>query len=256
MAKKDTENFDFETESEGKAKFDLAGFFKNLTKKQKGIILAAVAGILLVIAIIVTCVIIGVNGDNNSANGGTGDDGINDDGLVDDGITNIYVASSPIKNVYYIGDNADYTGLSIFAGNSYGGGSYVNYVDNPDAFTITGFDSTTANESLTITVMYAGVSANFTVKVIEKPDAPPILTGIHLDPMPKTEYKVGEKFSYKTGKIVCTYDDGSTKVVDLTLNELSGFEGVTKEVGEHVITVKYRENGVTMKTTYTITVTE
>lgn len=255
MAKKDNDNFDFETESEGKGKLDIVAFFKNLTKQQKGIILIAAVAIVLVIAIVVTCIIIGTSGGFNGND--NGDNNIGDDNLdLSDVATDFYISSTPSKISYVENEDPDYSGLVFYLNSESTGDLFISYNDNPEEFTFTGFDSSVPVEAQIITVECRGLTDTFTISVRKLEDTPPILTGIHLDPMPKTEYKVGEKFSYKTGKIVCTYDDGSTKVVDLTLNELSGFEGVTKEVGEHVITVKYRENGVTMKTTYTITVTE
>ena len=255
MAKKE-ENFDFDTEGKAKFSFDLS-FLKNLTKQQKGIILIAAVAVVLVIAIVVTCIALGANGGNGgSSNGGTNIGGENNGDEVPDEISVFYISSTPTKISYVVGEEPDYSGLTFYMKSEATGSIFISYNSDPDAFTFSGFDSSAPVDEQVITVECNGFTDTFKISVRKLEDTPPILVSIHLDPMPKTEYKVGDKFSYKSGKIVCTYDDGSTKVVDLTLNELSGFEGVTKEVGEHTITVKYRENGVTMKITYTITVTE
>ena len=249
MAKKDNDNFDFETESEGKGKFNLVGFFNNLTKQQKGIILATVVGIVLVIAIVVVCVVIGAS--NNEHN--------NDENNNSNSIVNMYISTIPVKTVYYVGDNYDYSGLTISVKRE---DSEVIYYDSePDVFTITGFDSSAPVEEQTITVEYEGFSDNFTIKIIEVPISAPTLIGVHLDPnnMPVDTCKWGYAPDIRGAKLVCEYSNGTTKIIDLAYEHLNDYEEdlMAAQVGDTVtIPVVYDEDGVIVETSFTVTITE
>ncbi len=260
MAKKDTDNFDFEVEGEGKEKGKInlnLDFIKNLTKQQKGIILAALVGIILVIAIVVICIIVGTTGDDSTGSNNGGSNGGGSNGIVNGEISNFYISGTPNKKVYYIGETADYTGLSIFVRSEFGGGKYVNYADSPDDFSITGFDSSVITESLTITVEYAGKTDTFTIKVIETPVVLPTLVSIHLNPLPQTEYKVNDVFRFNGALIVCEYSDGTTKTEKLKMSHMSGYGDAISTPGEHKIKVIYfDDNGGHAETSFTITVTE
>ncbi len=253
MAKKD--NFDFETES----KFNLnLKFLDNLTKQQKGIILIAAVAIVLVIAIIVTIVVVGSNKENsNEPNGGEvtgGDDETND--VVQGEITSFYISSLPFDTSYYLNEEANYEGLSIFVRSSEGGGIYVDYVDRPEDFTITGFNSSVVNESLTITVEFGGGVDTFTVEVVETPKVPAVLESIYIDPMPQTTYTLEDAFVFNNARIVAVYSDGTTKSEYLLMSHIDGF-GAIDTLGEHEIKICYfDENGGYAETTLTITIVE
>ena len=257
MAKKDTENFDFDTESEGKAKFDLAGFYKNLTKQQKGIILAAVVGIVLVVAIIVICVVLGTSGnsDNNPGNSN------NQQQVPNEEIAELSISSMPTKTTYYVGDMPNYEGLSVYIVTADGNRLIVRYLDDPDAFTITGFDSSAPAVKQVITVECQGLTDTFTVNIDEIPSETPKLVSIHFSTYPKQIYSVDDKFSYLGSVLTCTYSDGSTKDIELKPEYMYGIDDVfdpTEEhillPGEHVIEIEYYEDGVFVQTEYVITV--
>ena len=253
MAKKENENFDFETESEGKGKLDIAGFFSNLTKQQKGIIIAAVVGIVLVVAIVIAVVLIGANGGID--NSGSNNNGGGNNGPVE--ITKLSVAAEPNKKVYYVGDQADFSGLSLLVTTSTGDQHVVYYSSNPEAFIFSGFDSSVAKEEQSITVEYMSLKTLFTVKIIDIPDVPPVLQSIHLEGSPKTEYKVGGTFFPLNAKIVAVYSDGTTKTISLKKSHISGFGDAVSVPGEHEIKVGYfDDNGGYAETYFTITVTE
>lgn len=259
MAKKDTENFDFETESEGKGKFDLVGFFKNLTKQQKGIIIAAVAALIVVIAVSVVLVVIGSNGGftgNDNENGDNKGPITEDGGVAAADISQIYLGATPRKIVYNVGDDYDSSDLVVIVMLNDGTNHILYYEEHKEYISITGFDSSAPAENQVITIEYKGFTCTYNITVKDFELEPPTIVSIHLDPLPKTQYKVDEMFTVEGGKIVCTYDDGSTKTVDLTPNHVSGFGAMSNGVGEYTITVKLRDNGVLYKTTYTITVTE
>ena len=257
MAKKDNENFNFDTESEGKGKFDLVGFFKNLTKQQRGIILIAAVAVVLVIAIIVTCVIIGGNGSSN--NNENNNSNVNDNGLPTD-ITGFVISNLPIKTVYYVGAEPDYTGMSLYIRSS-SGTLIINYMEQPDSFKVTGFDSSVPVEKQTITVEYEGFTDTFTIKVIEVPVAAPTLVAIRLDPnnMPVDTCKLGYAPDIRGAKLVCEYSDGTTKVINLAYEHLSDFEEdlMAAQVGDTVtIPVVYDEDGYVAETSFTVTIVE
>ncbi len=258
MAKKDNDNFDFETESEGKSKFDLVGFFKNLTKQQKGIILAAVIGVLVVIAIIVTFVIIGANTGNNAGTGNNNDGTFEED---KSNVTSISISTAPGKRTYYVGDNPSYAGLVITV--HYGGinPDLIYYDENPDDFVFTGFDSSAPADEQVITVEYKGKTDMFTVEIKETTSSAPKLVSIHFSTYPKQVFSVDDKFSYRSGVLTCTYSDGSTVDIELKPEYMYGvgdiFDPSGEHIllpGEHVIEIEYGENGVFVQTEYTITV--
>ena len=233
---------------------------KPLTTKQKIIIIVASAVAALAIAAVIIYFCIGANdGAGGSGNSGGGVLG----GLLGSGsdeqtpvLKSFYISSEPSKKSYYVGDDVNYSGLEIYLRGENLTQYYVSYDEAPDDFKISGFDSSAPAEKQTITVEYGGFTDTFVVEIKELPVAQPTLTDIHLDPMPKTEYKLGEPFTIKDAMIVCTYSDGSTKSVALELNHLSGFSAIKNGVGTYTITVKYRENGIVAQTTYTVTVTE
>lgn len=239
MAKKD-ENFDFDTESEGKGKFDLVGFFKNLTKKQKGIIVGASIGVLI---LIVVCVILfgsGLFGNNPDHS---------------DIITDIYITSKPQKTVYQRGEEVDYSGLVISVVNLNFDIVYVSYDEDPEDFKISGFDSSIPMEDQVITVSYKGFTTSFKIDIKPDPNEAVHLVKIELSSMPRTEGKVEDFPSVKGGMILCTYSDGSTKEVKLTIAHTTGFSKVTAP-GEYTIRVEYWDGDRCATTEYTITVTE
>ena len=270
MAKKDNDNFDFETESEGKGKFDLAGFFKNLTKKQRGIILAAVVGVILVVAIVITCIALTTSNGNTNENGNNITPGVNgsednnsneeENGVtVPEQITEFYISSIPNKKVYYVGDSADYSGLTVQVRGVDGVSRTINYSDDMNSFVITGFDSSSPANNQTITVECRGYTDTFSITIKEVPLVKPTLVSIRLDPAPRDTAKAGVALSVKDAKIVCVYSDGSEKSVKLAHSHLYGYENelMNAEVGDVItVYVRYTEDGYVAETSYTVTVIE
>jgi hypothetical protein len=262
MAKKDNENFDFDTEAKAKFSFDLS-FLKNLTKQQKGIILAAIVGVVLIIAIVIACVALGANGGNNNVGSGNtpgSNNGGNNENIGDsnvpDSINTLAISSFPNKTSYFVGEQPDYSGLSVFIDGEELEDIYINYDREPNSFTFSGFDSSSPAESQTITVTCGGKSATFTVKIYPLPDEAPKLVSIELIPPTKTEYKMYDPFSLKGGKIVCTYDNGDVVETPILLDYISGHEAMENGPGEYVIMVTYRDGPITLEDSFTITVTE
>lgn len=256
MAKKENDNFDFDTEEKAKFSFDLS-FLKNLTKQQKGIILAAVVSVVLVIAIIITCIALGTNSGNNDNEGGNNNTGmLPDDTKIPEDISSLNIASKPRKLSYYVGDRADYSGLIIYVKGNNGEEIYVEYDKNPEYFTITGFDSSAPSEEQIITVECDGKTISFVIKIEELPLQSAKLESIHLDPMPRTEYTLGEMLDLTDAMIVATYSDGSTVSTQLTMRNIGGFASVNAPGVYELVVGYFDDHGGYAETTFTINVTE
>ncbi|MEE1066432.1 MAG: bacterial Ig-like domain-containing protein, partial [Acutalibacteraceae bacterium] len=150
-------------------------------------------------------------------------------------LVSIEIVTPAEKTEYFVGDAADYTGLTVKA--TYNNGTTEMIED----YTVTGFDSMTAGQK-TITVEYNGKTAtyNVTVKVIE-------LVSIEIvTPAEKTEYFVGDAADYTGLTVKATYNNGTTAMIeDYTV---TGFDSMT--AGQKTITVEY--NGKTAA--YNVTV--
>lgn len=271
MAKKE-ENFDFDTESKAKVSLNFS-FFKNLTQKQKETILMIAIAVVAVIVIVVIGVLVmtGGNGDSNGSNTGeggspsgdnnTGDEG--DDDQVPEGVRLFNIASAPTKTVYFVGDELDCTGMELHYRDASNDPCYVNYEDDPDAFEITGFDSSVPVEQQVITVTCQGMSDTFVIEIKAVESETPKLVSIHFSTYPKQIYSVDDKFSYLDAVLTCTYSDGNTKDIELIPEYMYGvgdvFDPSDDHIllpGEHTIQIEYYEDGVFVQTEYTITVTE
>lgn len=171
----------------------------------------------------------------------------------------ISVSSTPDKTVYLVGDEANYDGLRITVTRNNG----ETFAVRANKCQITGFDSSEAKKSQTITVSYEGFTTTFFIKIEEPPKLTPALMSIKLETLPKTEYKLGEWLNTDGGVILCEYVDGSVYRLSLENSDVFGFvidstEGsyVTQKAGTYELTVKHMEQGIICETTYTITVTE
>ena len=263
MAKQD--NFDFDTESKAKFSLDFS-FLKNLTQKQKEMILMIAIAVVAVIVIVVIGVLVlsgSSNNDNNAGNidnvGGSEDSGSDENDTTDTSdptdYINMNISAKPTKTVYYVGESADYSGLAVFVTGKDDSSILVTYDDNPGYFTITGFNSSFPVEEQVITVTCGIVSDTFTVKIVKVPEDPRLLS-IELIPPTKLEYTTNDPFTLEGGYIVCNYDNGDVIKTPLLLDYLSGFEQIYTGPGVYEIKVTYRQGPVTLETSYTVTVTE
>ena len=213
----------------------------NTNKRKKLLIVLAAVVALSVIAGIVA-IIITVNANKQEAE---------DKNIV----RGVSIASSPTKTVYYVGEAFDPTGTKIqVLTNS---ANYTYFVDW-DQLTFEGFDSSVANEKLTITVSYKGYTTTFNVEVKDHEPETPTLTGLEVYNF-ETTYQLEEWNKYgpnSTGAYIrCIYSDGSV-VEDIVLKDKYIF-GVTKlsSAGATEITIKYSDGVTTVETTVEITVT-
>ena len=167
-------------------------------------------------------------------------------------INKIVVSVHPTKTVYYTGEDADYTGLRIEVIQNNG----ETYAIRAGVCQITGFNSAKAAEKQEITVSYQGHSTSFYIQILEKPKPTPILSSITIETLPvKTEYHLGERLNTYGGIILCQYQDGTTKRINLVNSDVYGYSAIS-EPGTYELTVRYSENGRVAETTYTITVVE
>lgn len=111
---------------------------------------------------------------------------------------------------------------------------------------VSGFNSLTPVESQIVTVSYEGFTDTFTVKIVAKSVA-----SIAVTTLPKILYIEGNTLDVTGGKVTITYDNATTKIVDLTADMVNGFDSATPAESIE-LTVSYTENGVTKTTTYNV----
>ena len=224
---KESEDFAIDDSDGKKKKFDLKD-----KKTRKKFIILVICSVLLLAGIIVGIVLFVNHGKK---------------------IAKIEIISEPIKLEYKVGDEPDYTGLVVKATRNNG----KTLILRANDCVIEGFGSELAAENQIITVNYGGCIDIFSVKIIEEIKPAPILTGIRLDPMPKTEYKVGEKLDVNGVYVVREYLDGSTVKVNLLKTDVEGWrDAYYGGPGTYTLRVSYEENGVTVYTSFDITITE
>ena len=208
-------------------------------EKKKMIIRLGAAGgvltIILAIVIVITTIVVPTVNEYNDA------------------INYVVISSTPNKTTYLIGEDANYEGLVVMVVKLNGERLFLDASDCE----ITGFDSSAAVEAQTISVKYNGFISQFNISVEEPPKPASVLTGIYLETLPKTEYAVGEWLDTTGGVIVREYMDGTTERIGLVNSYVYGWNAAyEKGAGTHTLTVKYKENGVIVSTTYQITITE
>ena len=162
----------------------------------------------------------------------------------------ILVASYPIKTKYFVGEEYNFDGLEIQVIKRSGDFYYI----TDDECTFTGFDSSTANSNLEITVEYKELTTSFFVSISERPVVKTTLKSIYLSTLPKTEYKVGESLDTTGGVIQRVYSDGSERALNLMNKYIYNFN--TSIPGTFTVDVIYIEEDQMASTTYEITVSE
>ena len=214
--------------------------------KKAIIIIGIVAAVLVVLG-----VILGVSlADHNNGN------------TIQNEIQRIYISKAPNKTQFYVDDEPDYTGLELQIVRNNGKIENIVYSDsNSSFFTFSGFNSKLPEEKQTITVTYKGYSASFNISIVRFEPPADTIKSISWVKLPKTEYKVGDFYETNGGMLLKEYNDGTTERCILLDTYVLGREaafvnGRAKNIGTYELTVKYKENGVTVYTTYTITVTE
>ena len=223
----------------------ILSFFKNIDLRDKKTLIIIIAAAVVLVAIIATVITLVVVNNKEAEETGRN-------------IDNIYISSWPKKLQYYVGEEADYDGLVIGILKKNGSTETITYSeDTKDKLTFSGLDTSKAAEEQTVTIAYKDFTCKFYISVKEVPKPAPVLVGISIAEMPKTEYKVGEWLDLTGGMILKEYSDGTTARTIIIHNYVSGWnEAVEAGPGTHTLTVKYKENGVMKTTTYDVTITE
>jgi len=119
------------------------------------------------------------------------------------------------KTVYNIGDTLDVSGGIVEVTNT--NGNITNVTLTQDM--VKGFSSVTAGTK-TLTVTYDGKTCYYTVDV----QNPVITSSISINTMPKTDYIQGETLDCSGGKLNVLMSNGTSKVIDITADMITGFE--------------------------------
>lgn len=157
-------------------------------------------------------------------------------------INNLIVISQPEKNEYIVGENFDSDGMSF----------EVIYSDGTS--TVIGPDTIIFSQNRflrpggkIITADYCGVTASFYVQVNDG-----VLTSLSVSALPaKTEYASGEELDTEGLTLTAVYDNGQSVSVN------SGYE-ISCDLsspGTKTVTVTYTLGGVTVSTSFEVTVT-
>ena len=154
-------------------------------------------------------------------------------------VSRIGITAPPDKLEYFEGEELDITGLEITA--FYNDGT-SEIIENT-AVRISGFDSETAGIQ-TLTITYAGKTANFNVTVIGKEIAKIEVTA----PPDKLEYFVREELDITGLEVTAFYNDGTSEPVAITIANISGFDSET--AGVRTLTITYADK----TTDFTVTV--
>ena len=138
--------------------------------------------------------------------------------------------TKPTKLVYNVGETIDLTNGKVKEIMASGlATSPVAMTDSQ--VTITGFDTTTVGAK-TITVKYKGFTKTFSITVVDPTSSMVIKT------LPdKLDYKYGEELDLTGGTIQITKTSGSTQILKITKQMISGYN--PKKLGSQVITVTY-----------------
>ena len=138
--------------------------------------------------------------------------------------------TKPTKLVYNVGETIDLTNGKVKEIMASGlATSPVAMTDSQ--VTITGFDTTIVGAK-TITVKYKGFTKTFSITVVDPTSSMVIKT------LPdKLDYKYGEELDLTGGTIQITKTSGSTQILNITKQMISGYN--PKKLGSQVITVTY-----------------
>ena len=102
-----------------------------------------------------------------------------------------------------------------------------------------GFDSSSLGQK-TVTITYENKTVSFTVNVVER-----ILTLITTDGAIKTEYIEGQPLDISNLKVIALYNDGTSEVIDASMDMISGYDA--NVIGKQIITVTYKGKTTTFE---------
>lgn len=154
--------------------------------------------------------------------------------------------SGDYQTSFTIGEEFNYNGLIVTA--YYSDSTYKevnNYVVSSPNMNKVG------SQSVTVTYIESSISKT-TYYAISISDVTPILTSISLSGSYRTDFKVGDTFSYSGLIVTAHYSNGNSKAVT---NYVVSTPNMSI-VGTQSVTVTYSENGVSKSTSYLITISK
>ena len=209
----------------------IKNIFKDMSKKKKITLLTVSVAFVLVLATVISLFAVDCVRKGN-------------------GINRITVSTLPTKTQFYVGENADFSGLTVEILLNNGKTQTVDYSE----CNFYGFDSSKPQERMLVQAEYQGHYANFYVNIVELPAPLRVLQSIELESLPnKTEYQLNDSLSVTGGVILLRYSNGETQRVNLLAEHVHGFNEITQP-GTYTLRVLYAENGVLRETSYQITV--
>ena len=127
----------------------------------------------------------------------------------DASIDGLEIKQKPLKTVYFIGDEPDWTGLSVYA--RYSDGTKVRLERNE--YTVSDLDTSNAGEK-EITITHKGKTALLKLLVKERS-----LSGLEITKYPKTTYFTSENFNAEGLEVCQVYDNGDREILkDYTID--------------------------------------
>ena len=153
-------------------------------------------------------------------------------------LDSIAVSAPPAKTEYLEGkDKLDVTGGKLTLTYNNGTTEVIDLTKNM----VSGFNNTEVGKQ-TLTVTYKDKSTTFDVEVVAKS-----LESIEVSTLPtKLEYlESKDTLDVTGGKLTLTYNNGTTEVIDLTADMVTGFDNT--QIGSQILTVTYKGKTATFK---------
>ena len=122
----------------------------------------------------------------------------------DSQLEKIEVTKQPEKTGYFLNDELDLDGMTVYA--HYSDGSKVRLMNNE--YTVSAFDSSTVGEK-TLTITHKNQQTKLTLTVKEKE-----LIGLEIASYPKTTYELNQTFDETNLRLVKVYDNGDTETYE------------------------------------------
>ncbi|WFR57579.1 bacterial Ig-like domain-containing protein [Anaerocolumna sp. AGMB13025] len=136
-------------------------------------------------------------------------------------LESIAITTPASKLIYAVGDALDISGLEVTGTYSDGSTKIVNLTTAD----ISGFDSSAPATDQVLTITVDGKTTTFTVSILDNSTGEATLESLAITtPASKLLYAIGENLDLSGLVVTGTYSDGSTKIVNLTTADISGFD--------------------------------
>lgn len=144
------------------------------------------------------------------------------------------------KTEYFVGDSINADGGKLSVTYADGNNELVDLTNDM----ISNFDNTTpGTRFLTITYKGFSITYSYKIKLVE-------LATIQVSTPFKTEYFAGESLDITGGKLLLTYNNGTTEIIDITTSMVSNFNNSYVDDTQKSLTITY--NHITVTLNYTI----